>query len=99
MFQTVPFQRITPGKSFELMFMNVWEPCFQDKAILLFIIIIDPKGLQFVCVCVCFLQYHSPPEHEAGNRCEPPQGNHRQGHLCSAPAAPQALQTQPCLSG
>ena len=52
-FKQCRFRESRIGKSLNLMFMNVWEPCFQDKAILLFIIIIDPKGLQFVCVCVC----------------------------------------------
>lgn len=45
------------------------------------------------------LQYHSPPEHEAGDRCQPPQGDHCEGHLGSAAAAAQALQVQPHLSG
>lgn len=48
---------------------------------------------------VFVLQHHSPSEHEAGNWREPSQGNHCQGHLCTAAAAPQTLQTQPCLSG
>lgn len=50
-------------------------------------------------MCVCVLQHHSPSEHEAGNRREPSQGDHRQGHLGCAAAAPQALKTEPRLSG